>query len=458
MNIVSELSQLKKMLKNNIKSPFTIISIITITWFVLFNFNFEYKKIKINIIAAIVLSIIELVWWLIKKYSVPKNKTKKIGIGFVICSKEIEKQDIEKENFLKMLQTDFSDMFNILIYAQSEIELLTKHDYNISEIMEKLNLTILFEVKERKGNINNDNNYEMEIIRTTIQFSYDPGISLVQQFTNDFTKSVNKHIRISHKNSLIDGKTESSMIEISSLYIIAVINIVSPYPERSFIILDKLSAILNISTINKSQYQYIQKKLPIRYLEAYQNTITKLLTVEKYYCDQTILMQIKELQNNMFDLLTKFKQEGKIQHPYYKIFYENYLLQRAIIVYEEDGPNKALEIINKCDFSIKENHGAKFSKAFLLIMTGKINEGVQTYKKLFNDNNIEPIQIEDILTFIDNRQQITPENIYLKFCYAIINFYKKDKELALNIFNEIKGCDQAIDEQIDSLFKISDNS
>ena len=66
----------------------------------------------------------------------------------------------------------------------------------------------------------------------------------------------------------------------------------------------------------------------------------------------------------MLCFLVKNKNEGKIEKQCYKKFYENYLLQNAIVEYEKNGPQKALETINKCDFSMPNNNGAYFSKAF----------------------------------------------------------------------------------------------
>ena len=211
--------------------------------------------------------------------------------------------------------------------------------------------------------------------------------------------------------------------------------------------------LLHITKLKKSEYGYIEKNIPYRYLEAYQNTICKLLVTEKYYENSIILNRIKDLQDNMFNYLIKIKTEGKIEKYRYKLFYEDYLLQSAIIIYEESGPLKALDIINKCDFTTPNNCGAYFSKAFLLMMCGKIEESVKTYIKLLKRKDLEQLQVEEILIFIDNRQKIYSDNIYLKFCYGIINFFRKDKKLAFKIFDEIKFKNNVISKQIEEIIK-----
>lgn len=454
MSIVEELIKLSKIIKKNKKSPLVIIAMVAITWMISTDITLEYKwkGIKLNIIIAIGLTIFELIWWVVCNLYFKKNTTNRQGIAFLICSAEIEKHDVEKENFFKMLKNECNDLFNILVYTQKDFKNFEKK-YTINEIMKKLNLTILFEIKERKGNIDNDNNYEIEIIKTNIRFPYGFGLEFIPSFNQDFTKSINKHIKISHKNSLVDNKAEIGMLELSSLYITSIIQIISPNPEKSFELLDRISLLLHITKLKKSEYGYIEKNIPYRYLEAYQNTICKLLVTEKYYENSIILNRIKDLQDNMFNYLIKIKTEGKIEKYRYKLFYEDYLLQRAIIIYEESGPLKALDIINKCDFTTPNNCGAYFSKAFLLMMCGKIEESVKTYIKLLKRKDLEQLQVEEILIFIDNRQKIYSDNIYLKFCYGIINFFRKDKKLAFKIFDEIKFKNNVISKQIEEIIK-----
>lgn len=454
MSIVEELIKLSKIIKKNKKSPLVIIAMVAITWMISTDITLEYKwkGIKLNILIAIGLTIFELIWWVVCNLYFKKNTTNRQGIAFLICSAEIEKHDVEKENFFKMLKNECNDLFNILVYTQKDFKNFEKK-YTINEIMKKLNLTILFEIKERKGNIDNDNNYEIEIIKTNIHFPYGFGLEFIPSFNQDFTKSINKHIKISHKNSLVDNKAEIGMLELSSLYITSIIQIISPNPEKSFELLDRISLLLHITKLKKSEYGYIEKNIPYRYLEAYQNTICKLLVTEKYYENSIILNRIKDLQDNMFNYLIKIKTEGKIEKYRYKLFYEDYLLQRAIIIYEESGPLKALDIINKCDFTTPNNCGAYFSKAFLLMMCGKIEESVKTYIKLLKRKDLEQLQVEEILIFIDNRQKIYSDNIYLKFCYGIINFFRKDKKLAFKIFDEIKFKNNVISKQIEEIIK-----
>lgn len=439
MSIIKELEDIKQIIHKNKKSPIIIVGIVILTWMGLLNIplQFKWKGISLDIILAIVLSIIELLIWFLWIVHIPKNKTNKQGIAFLICSNEIEKKDIEKENFFKALKNECYELFHILIYEINDLKKYKKN-YTLDEIMKDLNLTILFEVKERNGNINNDNNYEIEILNTNIYFTHSISVELIPTFAQDVTKSINKHLQISHSNSFIDNKNEISMLELSTLYIISIIQIVSLEPEKSFQMLDKISAILNVTKLKKSEYAYIEKNLPYRYLEAYQNTILKLLDTKKYYENPEHLRYIKNLQDTLYKKLNDYKDAGKIQKSVYKVFYQNYILQRAIILYEESGAEKALEIINKYDYTVQYNHGAYFSKAFLLMMSGKVEESIKYYMKVLKRKDLDQNQVEEILDFINVRQSINPDNLYIKLCYAIINYFRKDIKLANNMFDEIK--------------------
>ena len=61
------------------------------------------------------------------------------------------------------------------------------------------------------------------------------------------------------------------------------------------------------------------------------------------------------------------------------------------------------------------------------MMCGKIEESVTTYIKLLQRKNLEQSQIEEVLSFINDREKQHPKNIYMKFCYGIINFLEKIK-------------------------------
>lgn len=439
MAVVDEIKSTKEIIKDK-NSIFTLITLLVLTWLIFTNINIEYEiwKIKINILLALIISVGIIIWWIINKLYIPKNKTQLPGIAFLICSDEIEKSDIEKNTFFKLLKNECFNEFNIIVYSQKDLNYYKKRKYSIDEIMKELKLTLFLEVKERKGNIEYDNNYEIEIVSTTVQFSYIPNPYFLLNLSTDFTNSVNKYIKISHKNNLKDSKEEISMLKLSSLYILSIIKILSDNPEDSFQKLDQISSILRVSKIDKKEYNYISKNLIYRYLEAYSNTIYKILMTEKYYSNAEILNKVKVYQDNMYKILKKSRDANEINKQVYKIYYENYLLREAILQYEEKNIEKALNIINKCDFTTKDNTGAYFSKAFLLMINNKIEESLKIYKKLLMRKDLEQSQVEEILKFIEKRIPLNLNTEKLNFCYAVINYYRKDKILGIRIFDELR--------------------
>lgn len=129
MSYVEEFIKLNEIIKKNKKSLLVIIVMIVITWIILINIPLEYEweGIKLNIIIAIVLTVFELIWWLVCRFYLPKNTTNKQGIAFLICSTEIEKHDVEKENFFKMLKNESNDLFNVLVYTRKDFKKFEKN-------------------------------------------------------------------------------------------------------------------------------------------------------------------------------------------------------------------------------------------------------------------------------------------------------------------------------------------
>lgn len=425
-------------IKKNIKEPIGIFVISWILWHLAFKLDFSYKiwKLDIKIIAAILIQIIIVVSWIYFVINIKKNKKELPGIGFIICSDNIIKNDLEKNAFFELLKNECYGKFNILIYTKREISRLEKRN---KEIMSVLNLVLMFDVKERKGNVDNDNNYEVEIIASHCNSKQGVPLIMIPSFIQDLNQSISKHIRISHKNSLSDSKIEVTMFRLSSLYLIAILNIVSHNPKNAFNKLDEISGILNTSSLNKKECGYIQKNIPYRYLEAYFNSIYKILYTKNYYSDPLILSELECLVRDAHLYLTKANKSGLITKQFFKECYENYLLQNAIVVYERHGASDALSVINRCDYSRSDNIAAYFSKAFLLMQNNQIEESISLYFKIFKRKDIDDNkdQIEDVLSFINDRLYLDPNNDKLQLCFGIINYFKKDKVIANKIFNNL---------------------
>ena len=453
MSIPDEIIKIEKTIRKDEKSFVSLLVMLCVLWFALLHIKIDNKLlgINLNICIAFFFSLVIFVVWIINKKKINKNNSNLSGIGFLILSNEVEKDDVEKDKFFKLLKDECLNDFNIIVYSYKDFKYYKKHKWSKADIMKKLNLTFLFEIKERAGNINNDNEYEIDIVNTTVLFPFPVYSYFVPALTNDLTKCVNKFIKISHKNNLQDSKQESNSIKLASLYIIAIIKILSKKPDEAFKILDEISYIIKTTETNKKEINYISSNLTYRYLEAYSNTIAKILTEENYHTNPNILNRAKLLQKNMYEMMKKAQRENKIEKRIYKIHYENYLLRNAIIQYEESNISEALNTINKCDFSSSDSSSAYFSKAFLLMMNDKVEESVRVYIKLLKRKYLDYRQIEDILSFIDKHINLNNNDnkIKLNFCYAIINYYKKDKNLAIKIFDEISKQDSIIDEQIE---------
>ena len=122
MSYIDELVKLSEFAKKNKKSPLIIIIVVILTWIILniVPIEFKYHGIKIKVLLAIIIPIIEFIIWLISRTHLQKNNTNKKAIAFLICSVEIEKNDVEKENFFRTLKNECNSLFNVLVYTSKE--------------------------------------------------------------------------------------------------------------------------------------------------------------------------------------------------------------------------------------------------------------------------------------------------------------------------------------------------
>lgn len=176
--------------------------------------------------------------------------------------------------------------------------------------------------------------------------------------------------------------------------------------------MDRLSGILSVTNINKKNITYIRKNIKYRYIDSYYSA----------------LLEYKKL-------LDKYKKEFPIKQ--YNLLINNYYLQIAIVLYEENNIEEALENIYKCDLTISPNSGILFSKAFLLANDSQYWKSYYLYQKLSKKNDYSEESLDEIIKFIEERYNLNENNLPVKFCLAIVNYYFKDKLLAKKYFEEL---------------------
>lgn len=414
--------------------------IIICVWFLLpkVSYNFELFNLSFDLIFRIFLSALILFCSFILFFKVQRNKSKLPGIGFYIDSSVIRRSEFRKNLFFITLIERMKKQYNVIIYEKRELNLMLRKNSMIS-IMKKLNIDIMFEVAERSGKKNNKDIYELKILCTHIKFPFSFYVqgNFINHFCNDLTNSINFCLEISNDDSLNEIDNEVGLFEIAIEYIKSIIISISDNPERAFQILDRLSAILNVTNIDRRNINYIKNNLKYRYIDTYSNTILKILFTDKYYNDALILQKLKQLFKDYGEMLKYYREQNNIDKTTYNSLIRDYHMQEAIILYEDGNINDAIQAIYKCDLTVIPNDGIWFSRAFLLANNSQFAKSAEIYKKLSKRKKIDDALVFDIIDFIEKRYELHEDSIEIKFCLAIVNYYFKDIILAKKYFEEL---------------------
>lgn len=438
---------------NNKKVKLILISVILwiVIWFFLpeLSYNWKINKISLNLFIRLFISIVILVILICKLFIVKRNKSKLPGIGFYINSSILSVNDVRKTLFFDSLKKKLNGKYEIILYDHEDLALMIKNN-SYEEVAKKLNLSILIFANDRVGTKCNADIYEVNVENVTIRFPFAVDTRIFGQFSNDFIKSSNFCFGISKNNSLSEVDSEVSLFQLHFNYIMAIISIISPEPESALPILKDLFSLIRTSGSNSKQMLYVKDNIYLRYIEAYYNSILKILNVDPYYADNDILKHLVHLHTEYSRYLKSCWDRRLIDRRNYSVLMNDLYMQEAIILYEQDDIKGALKSIYKCDLTLSPNTPALFSKAFLLACDMNFDKSFDIYSKL-RKKDIDSEQFNSITLFIEKRFDLNKNNLAVKFCLAVINYYFKDKGLAKRLFKDIIGENIQIKKIYDSL-------
>ncbi|MBQ7105372.1 MAG: hypothetical protein IJN90_05900 [Bacilli bacterium] len=431
-------------LKGKIASYVVGILLLISIWFLIpkIIYDVDFGNFSLDFILRILLSFFVVGYFIYDSAKVRKNNSKLPGLGIYISSSVLEKDDIRKNMLLSTLKNKISNEYEVIIYEKNEIARLLKK-YSRDELMEVLNLSILFEVTERAGKKNNKDVYELKIVKSTLLIPRFIEVNCSEQFERDLTGSLNFCLEISSDNNISDVDNEISLFEIGLDYIQSILLSVSNNPEKAFKILDTLSGILKVTNIKKKSINYIKENLKYRYIDTYYSIILKILYEDKYYINKEILRNLKENLLEYKKHLDKNRQY--LSAKQYNLLINNYYLQMAIVLYEERDIKGALDSIYKCNLATAYNYGAVFSKAFLLANDFQYLKAYYLYKRL-SKKKMDSEYVNDIIGFIEKRYNLNENDEPVKFCLAMVNYYFKDDILAKQYFEELSYSNDEIKE------------
>lgn len=418
--------------KQLIKLFFLVISLILI-WFILpvLNYNIKIWIFSLDLIIKIVLTIMVLIICYYLMFFAEKNKSDLPGIGFYIASSNIDINDISGDILFKRLKECLSNEYNFLIYKEN---VKRKYNKNPYKLMSKLNLSFLFEVSEVIGNRNGKQVYELKIFKVHYILPFPiPNKEFEERFNNELMNSINTYLRIPKDNNLDYINNESKSFENSMDYIKSILLLISKNPENSIELCRKLDNFFKNKSKLSDQQKYIKFHISQLLLDAHICTIYKCLSLP-YYMDIELLKELEKYENQYISLLKNYNRNNKItKKEYHKLINETYLTN-AIILYEKKNYNNAMLEINKCDLTLPSFTAPLFSKAYLLAHLGKYMDSYMLYEKLGRRSHESTIAVID---FIEKRSDYDSSNESNMFCLAIVNYYFKDKDLAIRLLNDL---------------------
>ena len=331
--------------------------------------------------------------------------------------------------FFKKFYENTKDKFKIIIYDKIKVP----SDESIIKFLQSHNLNILFIIEEIEAKKNGDNFYRFNIKK--VHFLSNANIiykeELYYKLTNDIANAMNQYIEIYEKNNYDDSEIESNSLAYQIMYIISILYIISPTPEKAFKLLDELSYSINKS--QKRNLRYIKKALPYRYIDTYINIILKITTFQKYYCDILILDNLKEYVKNAENHLNREFKNSRIKKSDY-IEYKDILLNyKAIVQYEEKTIEDAILSIKKITSKPCNILVTQLNLAFLYGNKKEYDLSYEYYSKVLKNSDLNEEKytntINEVLDFINIRLDKNPYDEGLKFCSALTNIFFADKEL-----------------------------
>ena len=370
-----------------------------------------YKTEKINTILLIIITVIIFLYWLFKLIIIPKNKTKKYGIVFLINNGELYNENMYL--MFKKIQFELQDNFKIFVFNNNFIRKLNDHKKNNKIFFEKNYNMIInsfsLSAKENSENVCSLTNKDITFVTPVQKLNEE----IVQNLEKDFKFGFKKILKLSEKNSLTDINQNADLMSLSIRYFVSIIYLIINQVDMAEQQL-KLMDFGNVDNDDKI-VQYLRKNSIKRYSEIYYVKIVRIVNTYEYLYNEDALNELNKLVEkfNIYigsePTLTAFRyfmNDTKAKIFFAKGDYYNSLVNLTRM--HKKNPN---------DYSVL------LSKAFVEINLSNTN-GFETYKRVFKRKDVSEFIIEGCIKFIDSalKNNIHNEGA-LTLCQGILTYY-----------------------------------
>lgn len=373
-----------------------------------------YRTEKINIILLIIINLIIVLYWLFRLIIIPKNKTKKYGIVFLINNGELYNENIY--SMFKKIQFELQDNFKILVFNSNFMRKLNNHEKSEKVIFKKnyhmiINLFSL-SAKENAENVCSLTNKNI-IFLTPVQKLDE---EIVENLQKDFSFGFKKILKLSEKNSFIDINQNADLMSLSIRYFVSIIYIIFNQIDLA----EQQLKLMDFSNVdnNDKMVQYLRRNSVKRYAEIYYvRILRKINTYEYLYREDEF--------NELNKLVEKF---GMFIDSDPSLTNLRYFMNdvKAKMFFAKGDYSSSLGSLTRMKKKNPSNYGMLLSKAFVEINQCNI-KGFETYKRVFKRKDLDKSIIDGCIQFINNasKNYIHNEGL-LMLCKGILTYYWLD--------------------------------
>lgn len=384
---------------------------------------FIYKNLKIDTILLIAINIIIILYWLFKLIVIPKNRTKKYGIVFLINNGELYNENVRL--MFKKLQFELQDNFKILVFNSNFIRKLNNHEKSKNAFFKK-NYHMVINLFSLSAKVNAENvcsltNKDITFLTPVPQL--EEGIK--ENLQKDFNLGFKKILKLSERNSFVDINQNANLLSLSIRYFVSIIYIIFNQVDLA----EQQLNLMDFSSIDNNDkiVQYLRKNSVKRYAEIYYAKIMWRLNKYSYLYDE------KEF-NELSKLIEKFKLfiESDSSLTDFRYFMNDV---KAKIYFAKGNYTDSFGSLMRMRKKNPNDYSMLLSKAFIEINLGNI-KGFETYKKVSKRKDINKIIIEGCIQFINNALKSNMHNEgLLILCKGILTYYWIDSAKGIEIIN-----------------------
>lgn len=382
-----------------------------------------YKFLKIEVIVVIVMYVIVFLYWLYKLVVIPKNRTEKYGIVFLINNGELYNENVY--SMFKKLQFELQDNFKIFIFNTNFIRKLNNHEKSKNVLFKKnyhmiINLFSM-SAKENAEKVCSLTNRDITFL--TPVPNLEEGIK--ENLQKDFVNGFKKILKLSERNSYVDINQNAWLLSLSIRYFVSIIYIIFNQIDLA----EQQLNSMDFSSVDEKDkiVQYLKENMKKRYAEIYYARIMWRINKHSYLYD-------KNAFNELWALIEKFKTFVESDSSLTDLRYFLNDVKSKIYFAKGDYENSLSSLIrmHKKD---PNDYGMLLSKAFIEINLGS-KQGFETYKKVSKRKDVNKIIIEGCIQFIDSalKNSIHNEGL-LMLCKGILTYYWIDSEKGIEIIN-----------------------